>query len=818
MIKNYFKTALRSLLKHKVFALINIVGLAIGISAAMVIYLVVQYDFSFDKFQPDGDRIYRVVCDMSFQGQQSYNSGVQGVLGPVVQKEVSGLEVAAPFYSYGYEVKVNIPQAEGNSKIVRNQNTVILTDGTYFDLLNFKWLAGSRRQAFKEPYRVVITSKQAKVYFPGIAYANILGKQLVYEDTLKTTVSGVVEDLKQSTDFNFHDFISLATADADKSLIPDYSKYNWNGTSSSNQLFIKTNRNTPAAAIKKQLDALYKKNHEGAFNKTETFEYKLQPLNDLHFDKHYDNFYQRQANKTVLYSLLGIAGFLLLLGCINFINLTTAQSVQRAKEIGVRKAIGGTRHQLISQFLTETFILTLIAALVSAVLTYYLLQLFSDFIPEGVNYRMMFTAQMLMFVAFLIAVITLTSGLYPAIILSSYKTIQVIKGQNLSGTNKGQYLRKTLTVTQFIIAQIFVMGTLLVSSQIKYVLNKDLGFSKDAILSTSLPYKLLGSNKQQIFVNKLKEISQISQVSLSSATPYSGGTRSTIITYKDGKKELQNEVNLKYADENYMPMYKFRMLAGRPLQAHDTSGAFVINQTYVKALGFKNDQSAIGKIVNMNGKNTPIIGVVQDFHQRSLRSSIKPVIILASNDPWYNGIVQIALKPQHGSSLPWNRAIKQIGKAWKEVYPDFDFEYSFVDDDIALSYKNEQNTAHLLNWATGLSILISCLGLLGLAIHSTNQRTKEIGVRKVLGATISQIVTLLSVDFVKLIVVAFIVSLPIAWYAMHQWLQNFAYHTTVSAWIFVLAIGSTLVLALLTISMQTIRSAMANPVKSLRSE
>jgi putative ABC transport system permease protein len=818
MIKIYFKTALRSLLKHKAFTFINIIGLAIGISAAMVIYLVVQYDFSFDKFQPDGDRIYRVVADMSFQGQSAYNSGVQGVLGPVAQKQVSGVAVVAPFYRYGYDVKVDIPQAKGNAKIIRNQNKIILTDGTYFDLLNFKWLAGSRKQAFKVPYQVVITSNQAKLYFPGMAYASIVGKQLIYEDTLRTTVSGIVEDLKQRTDFTFNDFISLATADADKNLIPDYSKYNWNGTSSSNQLFIKINKNTSTAAIKKQLDALYKRNHEGGFSKTETFEYNLQPLKDLHFDKRYDNFDQRLASKTILYSLLGVAGFLLLLGCINFINLTTAQSAQRAKEIGVRKTIGGTRRQLVGQFLTETFILTLIATLVSALLTYYLLKLFSTFIPQGVNYSMMFTYQMLVFIALLVGVITLVSGLYPAIILSSYQPIQVIKGHGFTSTNKGQYLRKALTVTQFVIAQFFVMGTLLVSSQIKYVLNKDLGFTKDAILFTNTPYKLLATNKQEVFLNKLKEISQISQVSLGSAPPSSGGTRSTTITYKDGKKELQNEVFLKYADENYIPMYKLRLLAGRSLQAHDTSGAFVINQTYVKALGFKNAQSAIGKIVNMNGKNTPIVGVVQDFHQKSLRDPIKPVIVLASKEPWYNGTVQIALKPQHGNDLSWSKAIKQIEQAWKEVYPEFDFEYHFIDDQIAQFYKSEQDTAQLLNWATGLSILISCLGLFGLAIHSTNQRTKEIGVRKVLGASVSQIVTLLNIDFAKLIVVAFVISLPIAWYAMHQWLQNFAYHTTISAWIFVLSICATLMVALLTVSMQTIRSAIANPVKSLRSE
>jgi len=611
MLKNYFKTAFRSLLKHKVFTLINIIGLAIGISAAMVIYLVVQYDFSFDKQHPNGDRIYRVVSDMAFQGEPTYTSGVQGALGPVVHKEITGLEVVAPFYRYGYDVKVSIPQNKSVSKVIRNQNEIILTDGSYFDLLKFKWLAGSRKQALQAPYKVVITARQAKLYFPNIKYSNVIGRQLIYEDTLTTTVTGVVEDLKQATDFTFHDFISLATADADKNIFPDYAIPNWSGTSSSNQLFIKISKNTSPARIKRQLDELYVKYHDSKdSNKGDTHEFNLQPLSDLHFNNRYDNFDQRLANKTVLYSLLGIAGFLLLLGCINFINLTTAQSVQRAKEIGVRKTIGGTRRQLIGQFLAETFILTLTATLISSLLTYYLLKLFSGFIPDGVSYSMMFTYQMLVFIVLLIVAITLASGLYPAIVLSSYQPIQVLKGQNTLG--KGQYLRKTLTVAQFVIAQIFVMATLLVSSQIKFVLNKDLGFSKDAILFISTPYKLAGSNKQQVYVNKLKEIPQVAQLSLGSAPPSSGGTRSTTVTYKDGKKELQNEVYLKYADENYIPLYKLRLLAGRPLQAHDTSGAVVINQTYVKALGFSNAKSAISKTVILNGKNTPIVGVVQD--------------------------------------------------------------------------------------------------------------------------------------------------------------------------------------------------------------
>jgi len=817
MLKNYLKTAFRSLLKNKAFTAINIIGLAIGISAAMVIYLIVQYDFSFDKQHPDGDRIYRVVTHSQSLGDENYNSGVTVMLGPAAKAGVTGIDIIAPFYGYNDDVKVSIPKGSVTPKDIGRQNQIIVTDGSYFDLLNFKWLAGSRAQAFKDPYRVVLTAKQAKIYFPGMSYAQMMGRQVVYEDTLTTTVAGIVQELQQHTDFNFHDFISLATAKADKNLLPDYSEPNWGSTSSSNQLFIKVNTNASLAGIKKQLDNLYKKNHESKYDsKGDIHEFLLQPLSDLHFNKHYDNFDQRLANKTVLYSLLGVAAFLLILGCINFVNLTTAQSVQRAKEIGVRKTIGGTRAQLIGQFLTETFLLTLTATLISGLLAYYLLKLFSNFIPPEVNFTMMLTGQMAVFLVLLTMVITLASGLYPALMLSSYQPVQIMKGYDKTGNSNAHYLRKALTVTQFVIAQFFVMATLLVGSQISYILHKDLGFRQDAILFINTPYKLADTKKQYVYVNKLKAIPQVAETSLGTAPPSSGNTSSTSMQYKEGKKAIETQVYLKYGDEHYMSLYKLRLLAGRALQAHDTSGAFVINQTYAKQLGFRTPKDAVGKTLFYNEKNIAIIGVVQDFHQKSLHVGINPVAIINSGQLRDNRVIHVALKPKNGNN--WTTALKQMEKDWKEIYPEDDFTYRFMDESIARFYKAEQDTAKLLNWATGLSILISCLGLLGLAIHSTNQRTKEIGVRKVLGATVSQIVALLSVDFVKLIVLAFLVSLPVAWYAMHQWLQRFEYHTNISLWIFGVAIFSTVIVALFTMSLQTIKAAMANPVKSLRSE
>ncbi|MDT3405153.1 ABC transporter permease [Mucilaginibacter terrae] len=816
MYKNYFKTALRNLLKHKIFSLINIIGLAIGISAALVIYLIVSYDFGFNKLQNDDEHIYRVVSNFSYQGQPSYNSGVPVPLGLAVKTEVTGLDVVAPFYGYGYEGKITVDSAKGTPKVIKKQEHIIVTDGSYFDLLNYKWLAGSRAQAFASPNQVVLTAKQASLYFPHLGYANIMGRQVIYEDTLRTTVAGIVEDLKVKSDFAFHDFISLKTADTHKGMLQDYTNPNWGSTSSSNQLLIKVRPDASLDAVKKQLNALYikyrdKKDQTPGY----THEFGLQPLNDIHFNSRYDAFDGRQANKTVLYSLLGVAAFLLILGCINFINLTTAQSVQRAKEIGVRKTIGGTRKQLIGQFLTETFVLTVIATLLSALIAYYLLQLFGNFIPKDITYSMLFTREVYIFITVLILVITLASGLYPAMVLSSFIPVQVLKGYDVNGKNRGSTLRKTLTVTQFIIAQFFIMATLMVGSQIHYALSKDLGFSKDAILYINTPFKYSGTHKKELLAQKIAAITHVKQTAIGGPAPSASGSWSTHLKYVDGKKEIETEVFIKNGDEHYMNVYKLRLLAGRTLEARDSATkAFVINETYAHVLGFKNPKDAVGKMLD-NESKVPIIGVVKDFYQTSLHTPIKPVAIITNRrSNYYN--VHVALQPKSGKS--WSEAIAQMQSAWKEIFPEEEFSYTFVDESVAKFYKAEQDTSKLLNWATGLSILISCMGLLGLAIHSTNQRVKEIGVRKVLGASVSQIVTLLSADFVKLIIIAFAIALPIAWYAMHQWLQRFAYHTQISWWIFAGAITSTLFIALLSMSMQTVKAALANPVKSLRSE
>jgi len=824
MIKNYFKIAFRGFWKHKLFTLINIVGLSIGISAALVIYLIVNFDLTFDKFHKDGSRIYRVASAFTFQGEKGYNGGVCGPLADAIKTQVPAVEITAPFFCLS-SPNVFVPGNKGVPVRFKNQDNVVLAGNDYFKIFSYKWLAGNPNNALNAPNQVVLTSEQAQKYFGGLPYSQMIGKTVTY-DTIKTTVSGVVETLTANSDLTFHDFISYSTGTltANKSLSDQLQLKEWDSTNSASLLFIKLSATASPAAIEKQLNDMLKKAvPPSPENKGSTHAFVLQPLSDLHFNEKFGIFNDtsRVANKTTLYFLLAIAAFLLLLGCINFINLTTAQATQRAKEIGIRKTMGSNRQQLVLQFLSETFFITLIAVIISIALTPVILILFKDFVPPTLKANLL-QPGLVLFLLLLTICVSLASGFYPAIMLSAYKPAMVLKNQAASNNSKTRsaWLRKSLTVTQFVIAQFFIMATVLVSKQIYYALHKDLGFKKDAIIIVQSPWKNRTVGKNQVFLNALRGMPHVAMVSVGGAPPSSGNTNSTTVTYKDGKKEIKTDVQLKFADENYIKLYNLKIIAGRGLRAGDTAKAVVINDTYAKVLGFRSPAEAIGKTLDhFNGaKSLQVVGVVADFYQRSLHEPIKPLAIYYGTGNWQTGTFHIALKPESPGGNEWKTTIAAMGKTWKEVYPDDDFQYNFFDETIAKFYEEEKHTSTLLSWATGLSIFISCLGLLGLAIYTTNQRTKEIGVRKVLGASVSQIVTLLSTELVLLILLAFVIVTPAAWWAMNKWMQGFADKTTISWWIFAISGIGMLLAAVGTSSFQTVKAAVANPVKSLRSE
>jgi putative ABC transport system permease protein len=822
MIKNYFKVALRSFKRHKLFTFINVIGLSIGISAALVIFLIVYRDFTFDKFHKDSDRIFRVVSDFKFQGNVSHNYGVTAPMAAGIKNNVTGVELIAPLYTLTPDVTVN---GKHNEPVkFKAQDHITLADQNYFKIIHYTWLAGSPTAALNEPYQVVLTSERAKVYFPSLTYEQMLGKTVTY-DTLKTTVSGIVQTIEENTDFSCHDFISYSSAKPKTRLGMDMQLTNWGSTNSASEVFIKLYPRVSGANIQAQVNAMYKKNNprspDDLKNGSEQ-SYTIQPLSDIHFDQTYGTFdFSGPANKNRAYMLLAIAGFLMLLGCINFINLTTAQATQRAKEIGIRKTMGSSRAQLVTQFLSETFLITLFAVIIAIGLAPFILKLFSDFVAPDVKADYIHQPGIFLFLFVLTVVVGILSGFYPALMLSGYNPVLVLKNQAQSGRSKTRnaWLRKSLIVAQFVIAQFFIMATLLVSKQIYYALHKDLGFKKEAIVFAETPYKTRKAATNMVMANKLRSLPGVAMVSVGFEPPSSDGTNSTNIVYKDGKKDITTSVELKFADENYIKLYHIKILAGRNIMVSDTGSGFIINEKYARILGFTNPNDAIGKVFSSNGKNSRIVGVVADFYTHSLQSPISPVAIYsAGNGNFYNGVIHIALEPETTGGGEWQKTMAAMGKIWKEMYPDDDPNYRFYDKSIEQFYGQEKQTSTLLSWATGLSILISCLGLLGLAIYTTGQRTKEIGVRKVLGASVAQIVTLLSGELVLLILLAFVIVTPLALWAMNKWMDNYADKTTISWWIFAASGAGMLLTAFITSSFQTIKAAIVNPVNSLRSE
>ncbi|HEY6503050.1 MAG TPA: ABC transporter permease [Chitinophagaceae bacterium] len=817
MIRNYLLIAIRNFWKHKVFSMINIAGLAIGISAALVIFLLVNYEFSFDKFHKDRDQIYRVVSSLNFPDQLIRNGGVCAPLPEAVKREVSGIEVSAAFHQYNSDVKVMT--AAGNDKDTRpffkDQDNIIFTDKDYFRLFDYTWLAGSPATSLSEPFRVVLSESRAKIYFPGKDMAAIPGNTVTYNDSITATVTGIVKDFDKPTDFTFKEFISMTTVTS-TGLKNNMGWDQWGSVNSSSLFFVKLNRGVTTAQVEKQLASLRTKYAKDDYMKTENL---LQPVSALHFANEYDSFTNREAHKPTLYGLLAVAAFLLLLGCINFINLTTAQAAIRAKEIGIRKTMGSSRAHLIGQFLGEAFLLTLLATILSVVIAPGILKIFSDFMPPELKFSITEHPGIIAFIIVLIIAVTLLSGFYPALVLSKFKPAQVIKNQSqvYSGKTRKTLLRRSLTVSQFVIAQFFIIATILVSKQIQYAINKDMGFRKDAIIHFNAPWKVRDASKRSVLLNKIQAIPEVTMACLGGSTPAAFGYSSTTMKYNDGKKEIETTVGIKYADEAYFKLYNMQLVAGRFPRPNDTVVTeYAINETYAKFLGFKTPGEAVGKVIDRGEKKVPISGVLKDFHEKSVHSLIKPLAY--SNVKQSHTTYHILLKAGKEGRVAWNNAIAKMEKDWKEVYPGFDFNYSFFDKTIASFYKSEQNISRLLVWATGLAIFISCLGMLGLVIYTTTQRTKEIGVRKVLGASVAQIVSLLSKDFLQLVVFAFIIAAPLAWWAMDKWLADFAYRTPVSWWVFITGGLIMIFIALFTLSIQTIRSAIANPVKSLRTE
>jgi ABC-type antimicrobial peptide transport system permease subunit len=816
MIKNYFKIAWRNLMKNKAFSLINIIGITIGLSASFVMGLMIYYDYTFDNFHKDGERIYRVVTDFDEPDGMYHNSGVTLALENAI-KDNTNFEVISGFYIERPSKVENLEDAT----VFKWPSQVIYTDPEYFEMFNYNFIAGDAILALSKPNTVVLTTTRAKLYFPKLEPTEIIGKSLMYNDSIPIKVTGVVEHLKGRTDFVFQEFISRPTL-LQTSMREQILEQNWNATNSNSQLYVKTTANANFEQIQTALDALAEAHlDEESKAYGETRQFTLQPLSDIHFNEKYGiyDWDRGQASKALLRNLALIAGFLLLLGCINFINLNTAQATQRAKEIGIRKTLGSSRKQLIAQFLGETFLLVIVAAIISLGLAQWLIQsAFVDFVPQDLSIQLLSEPIVIVGVVVLLLAVTFLSGYYPAIILSKLNTVLVLKNHLAVGENKVG-LRKFLTVFQFTIAQVFIIATLLVGKQINYLLHKDMGFKTEAIVSIYSPRAERELIKKERYVQQLKTIPQIKSISIGGVPPASFNTSTSLSVYKDGEKEVQSNLQFIYGDTQYLDLFELQLLAGRVYQ-NDTIHEIVINEKAQKTYGFQSPEDAIGKVISFGDNTATIVGVMADFYQRSLHTDLQPMALRGDwYRPDYSQFQAVHIAFQNSNSEDLTTTLAMVKSAYKSVYTDIDdYRVDFIDDTIARFYNREQKVSKLLNWATGLSILISCLGLLGLVIYTTNRRIKEIGVRKVLGASILQINTLLCKEFLVLVAIAFIIAVPIAWYGVYDWLKDFAFKTTISFWVFIVSGLAMIGFALIIISIKTLKAASVNPVNSLRSE
>ncbi|MEO6316095.1 MAG: ABC transporter permease [Chitinophagaceae bacterium] len=818
MLNNYFTTAIRNLWRNKTFSLINVLGLGIGISAALVIFLIVQYEFSFDRFEKDGDRMYRVVIDAKFNGSEGHSVGVQAPLSTAVANEMTGVEETVPVMGFQGDgnAKVAVARDNANAVLYKKQPEIIFTNPSYFAIIPYKWLAGNRQASLQQSFSVVLTKKRAAQYFPNMATADIMGRQIVYNENIPAVVTGIVEDLSHPSDLAASEFLSFSTI-AKTNLKDNFMMDVWNDWMAYSKLYIKLAAQADPQTAEAQLNAILKKYNKDAFKDANNMiRFHLQPLHDIHFNARYQGFGQRTASKQLLYGLLSIAFFLLLLGCINFINLTTAQASRRAKEIGIRKTLGSSKLQLVVQFLGETFFITIIATLLSVALAPLLLRMFRDFTPAGMSLSLSGQPYLFLFLFLLAITISFLSGIYPALVLSGYQPVRVLKNQSSPGQSSTRTagIRKLLTVSQFVVAQFFVIVTLMVGKQIAYSLNADMGFNKDAIITFNVPRDTVKTHGPQL-LQQIKALPGVAVASTGFFAPADDGVAFVNISMLNAAEEIKPNANiqLRWGDADYLRLYQIRLYAGRNVAPSDTIKEFLINQSLARVLGFKHPEDALGKMLKWNKKLVPVVGIMKDFHDQSMRAAISPVVFGGASGE----IFHVKLRPNTSAQL-WQTTLAKLQFAFKQMYPEEAFNYSFLDETIAKFYQQEQHTASLLTWATGLAILISCLGLLGLVIYTTTIRTKEIGIRKILGASVTNIITILSKDFVGLVLLAFIIAAPLAWWASYQWLQNFAYKTNMSWWIFAISGFAMLLAAVLTLSLQTIKTATANPVKSLRTE
>jgi len=824
MIKKQLLFALRRLRWHKLTTSINILGLTFGILSCVVIYLYVAFEFSYDKFHADTDRIYRLMVSTS-RGNDVW---MAEPVGSAMRRETTDFSAVTTLFTD--DTKVLIPTAGQPPRVIPGISGdqtyhISFADTDYLKIFHYQWLAGNPATALQKPFSVVLTESEAKRYFQGGTPQDWMGRAVVYEDSLTVSVTGIVKDWDKNSDFGFKDLISYNTLES--SFLKSYTGQ-WDMSGSGINVYVKLAPGITAGLAEQQSSAFYRRQTKPAPGVKVGM--SLQPLSDVHFNAAYSDTYSRHAHKPTLIALAGIALFILIIAAINFINLSTAQSILRAKEVGIRKVMGSSRGGLIWQFLIETGIIVVIAMALALLLANPVLATLHGFIPEGVRLHIS-NPDTWLFIGATIGVTCLIAGWYPGRALSSFLPVVSLKGQGVRQLNSKSYLRKGLIVFQFTVSLLFIIGTMMVSRQIHFMLNTDLGFNKDAIVTIDLPWGQ-PNNRKDVFATEIRHLAGVRQVSLNTADPQSlhhefMGTR---LEYK-GPTDVTIMPGGDCIDTGYISLYGLTLVAGRNFYLADTarrsipaSGStpaqpgyqpVILNETAARALGFNRPADAVGKQMINGPISGPVIGVVKDFHLDDMHQKIRPFLFSQAGTA---SQLSIKLSSAGLSAAEVKKLMTNMESVFKKIYAGTAFQSRFFDESLEQLYTQERQTSQIMNIAMGIAIFISCMGLFGLAAFTANQRTREIGIRKVLGAGVPQLVSLLSREFILLVGLSTVIAAPVAGWAMHRWLQDFAYRTSMPWWIYVVAGVAAVVIALLTVSYQAIRAATANPVESLRVE
>jgi len=807
MIKNYLKIAWRNLWKNKVFSAINIIGLALGLAAFLLIALSVLNELSYDRYNAKAARIYRVNDDIKFGGNLISTAVSPPPLASGLEATFPGIEKAVRFRQYG------TAHIKKDNDIIEEKNITYCDPGV-FEVFTLPMLAGDPSTALKEPNSVVITQSTAIKYFNS---TKVLGKIFVFDKVNNYAVTGVIKDIPSQSHFKFDFFVSMPTLAESKDptwLNTDFQTYvlltdgaDYRKIENKLQQFVNEH-------IGPQLQGTLHTSFDEFEKKGNYFRLSLMPLTKIHLESNRTNELGQNGNIEYVCIFSAVAFFILLIACVNFINLSTARSSNRAREVGVRKVLGSPRKYLIGQFLAESIILALVAGIVALLTAWIFLPLFNQMSAEELTVSPDFLTWLTPASLILILVIGALSGIYPAFFLSAFRPVDVLKGRIAAGL-KGGGLRSFLVIFQFSISVFLIIGTLVVYNQLSYIQHKDLGYNRDHVLVIKNVSAL--DRQAKTFKQEIKQLTGVVNATLSGYTPTSGNYDSQTIFKSvtlDPKSGLLAQQWM--VDEDYISTLAMRLTNGRNFsnQFPTDSSAVIVNETAANLLGYSNPinrqlyrpEDDYGKKI----KAYHIIGVIRDFNFNSLRANITPLILKFESD---NGALSVRV---NSADIPG--LLQRIRNKWSAFSPNQPFNYSFMVQDFDALYSSEQRVGKIALSFTLLAIIIACLGLFGLAAYAAEQRMKEICIRKVLGASISTIVRMLAIDFVKLVLVAIIIASPLAWLAMQKWLQGFAYRQNTQWWVLVAAgLGVTLI-TLITISFQSLKASLANPVKNLRND